>query len=70
MMMQGQLDPAWQALERRGTSWLNIIGRLKSPAARAAVEARVSADYQNLLRADLAARRCLTPFARSCSPNV
>ena len=54
MMMQGQLEPAWQALERRGTSWLKIIGRLKSRAARQAVEARASTDYQNLVREDLA----------------
>ncbi len=54
MMMQGQLEPAWQALERRGTSWLKIIGRLKSPAARQAVEARASTDYQNLVRETLA----------------
>ena len=54
MMMQGQLDPAWQALERRGTSWLQIIGRLKSRTAKQAVEARVSTDYQNLVRGDLA----------------
>ena len=54
MMMQGQLDPAWQALERRGTSWLKIIGRLESGAARTVVEAQVSAKYQNLLRQDLA----------------
>src|SRR3954469_3462248 len=54
MMMQGQLEPAWPALERRGTSWLNIIGRLKSRAARQAVEAGVSTGYQNLVRGDLA----------------
>ena len=54
MMMQGQLDPAWQALERRGTSWLKIIGRLESGAARTVVEAQVSAKYQNLVRGDLA----------------
>src|SRR3954469_5096854 len=41
MMMQGQLEPSWPALERRGTSWLKIDGRLKSSAARAAVEAQV-----------------------------
>jgi len=54
MMMQGQLEPAWQALERRGTSWLKIIARLESRAARQAVEAHVSTDYQNLVREDLA----------------
>ena len=54
MMMQGQLDPAWQALERRGTSWLKVIGRLESGAERTVVEAQVSAKYQNLLREDLA----------------
>jgi len=54
MMMQGQLEPAWQALERRGTSWLNIVGRLKSRTARQSVEAHVSTDYQNLVRGDLA----------------
>jgi predicted permease len=54
MMMQGQLEPAWQALERRGTSWLKIIGRLDSSAARTVAEAEVSAQYNNLLRHDLA----------------
>ena len=54
MMMQGQLEPAWQALERRGTSWLNIIGRLESGAAKTVAEAQVSANYQNLVRQDLA----------------
>jgi predicted permease len=54
MMMQGQLDPAWPALERRGTSWLKIIGRLESGAATTVAEAQVSAKYQSLLREDLA----------------
>jgi len=54
MMMQGQLEPSWRALDRRGTSWLKIIGRLESNAARPVVEAQVSATYQNLVRQDLA----------------
>jgi predicted permease len=54
MMMQGQLEPGWQALERRSTSWLKIVGRLDSSATRPVVEARVSGTYQNLVSQDLA----------------
>ena len=82
MMMQGQLEPSWKALERRGTSWLKIIGRLESSAARPVVEAQVSATYQNLVRQDLAGaslpdtvrqellaeRVKLTPGGRGFSP--
>jgi predicted permease len=54
MMMQAQLDPGRRWLERRGTSWMKIVGRLEPDSARGTVEAHVSAGYQNLLRADLA----------------
>ena len=68
MMMQGQLEPAWQALERRGTSWLKIIGRLKSPAARQAVEARARTrlpeSRQRGPRWRVAARQCSSRVAR------
>jgi len=54
MMMQRQLDPSREWLEGRTTSWLNVVGRLASDASTTTVETHVSADFQNLLREDLA----------------
>jgi predicted permease len=51
--MQGEVSPAFKALNRRSTSWMKVFGRLRPQTVAANAEAQASTVFQNLIRNDL-----------------